>query len=380
MGGIEGLKSGAESVKHRVEEGIQSVEHKAEDVGYGIKARIHDLGEGIKEKVHWGTKEVPAERVLRDYYADKPSHLHEEKSWWTPLWDMARAVLILIPATMAMALTGFGTWEVYAKTHQYRTIQPPSLHAAYPPVVTGKAEKVTTEPSGRRVDRAARCAFILAHGDDETMFFAPTITDIKKMGHEVYLQVMTAGSLKADPRSSTRKMELLKAAHILGISHENVEVVEDVKLQERGHWLDHMDVVKAHVNNFVQRNAITHIYTYDRLGVTHNANHAAVSQGVREYLKDHPEIRGFELQTVWKLRQWAGLCDLFWSLCETMKSRRNLYPQDHIYLHMNALPLELYYAMDKSHWANSFVFIRLFRVLLNRYAFINSYKQTIGLK
>jgi LmbE family N-acetylglucosaminyl deacetylase/ElaB/YqjD/DUF883 family membrane-anchored ribosome-binding protein len=384
IGGVfEGLKHGAEELKHRAEESVRTVEHKAEDVGYGIKSKFQDLGEGIKEKVYptkeregppfW--REQERERVIKEYVAVPPT-----THWYTPIWDLTKAALLLVPASLAAVISLFGVWELYAKSKQFRTLYPPGYHSTFAtwersgPSVSGKAEKVA-EPSRREPAlRVARAAFILAHADDETMFFAPTITDIKKMGHEVFMQVMTAGSLKADPRSNMRKQELLKAAHIFGVHTENIEVVDDPRLVERGNWLENREILNTHVRDFIQRNAITHIYTFDRFGVTGYLNHNAVHHAVRDYVNAHPDVRAYELQTVWKPRQWMGFLDVLWTLCDTVKSRRGHLPADFLYLHMNPMPIEMYYAVDKVHWVR-LVLARLLRVLLNRYAFINSWRQ-----
>jgi N-acetylglucosaminylphosphatidylinositol deacetylase len=389
-GAYEGMKHGAEQLKHKTEEAVHTIEHKAEDVGHDIKSKFQDLGENIKEKVYSAKEQVPSsfreagpsyrekerehERIIKEYIPMQP-----ETHWYTPFMDMIKAGFVLIPASLAALVSVFGLWELWEKGKQYRTLYPVGLHSTFAtwersgPLPSGKAEKVAEPSKPVPHPRIARAAFILAHADDETMFFAPTITDIKKMGHEVFLQVITSGTLKNDPRSQIRKQELLKAAHVFGVHTENIEVLDDPRLVERANWLDYRTELNTHVANFISRNGITHVYTFDRYGVTGYLNHSSVHMAVRDYVNAHPDVRAFELQTVWKLRQWAGFLDLLWTVCNTVKSRLSHQPADFLYLHMNFMPIEMYSAVDKAHWTRLVPF-RLMRILFNRYAFINSWR------
>lgn len=65
---------------------------------------------------------------------------------------------------------------------------------------------------------------VIAHPDDETMFFSPLLIYLHQFGVEVHLLCLSTGN--ADGVGSLRVKELYKAALFFGIQSENVDVID----------------------------------------------------------------------------------------------------------------------------------------------------------
>ena len=73
------------------------------------------------------------------------------------------------------------------------------------------------------LDRVKRVLFVIAHPDDETMFFAPSIFALRaETSVELFLLCLSTGNSAG--LGSIRRQELVAAARKLGFPAENVHV------------------------------------------------------------------------------------------------------------------------------------------------------------
>lgn len=79
---------------------------------------------------------------------------------------------------------------------------------------------------------------VLAHPDDESMFFSPTINYLISRGHNLYILCFSIGN--ADGMGNTRKDEFYQACAVLKVPLQQVKV------------LDHPDLQCQHVGWFWQ--------------------------------------------------------------------------------------------------------------------------------
>nr|CAJ86242.1 H0402C08.18 [Oryza sativa] len=82
-------------------------------------------------------------------------------------------------------------------------------------------------PRGDRMSR--NVLLVLAHPDDESMFFAPTILFLKSKGHSIHILCLSQGN--ADGLGNIRKEELYLACVTLKIPAEQVKVLDHSELQ-----------------------------------------------------------------------------------------------------------------------------------------------------
>ena len=116
------------------------------------------------------------------------------------------------------------------------------------------------------IDHAA-IILIIAHPDDECMFFYPTISRAKR------LHILCLSNGGYDGLGEQREEELQRAARRLGAS---ATCVNNAALQDGPHAWD-PSVVAANVGPWLHAGAV--VVTFDRYGASGHANHVAVYHG-----------------------------------------------------------------------------------------------------
>ena len=71
---------------------------------------------------------------------------------------------------------------------------------------------------------------VIAHPDDEAMFFSPLLIAMKENLCNVSMLCMSTGGF--DGLGSTRRIELMKSADCYGIDHNCVKIIDNEKLQD----------------------------------------------------------------------------------------------------------------------------------------------------
>lgn len=143
-----------------------------------------------------------------------------------------------------------------------------------------------------------RILLLIAHPDDEAMFFAPILRSITRpdCGNSVFILCFSSGD--ADGLGHIRKDELKKSAKLLGItSDEHIIVIEDPKFPDSmtttwdakliGSIL--MRYFAPKIANTPSTSAptayIDAIITFDGQGVSGHPNHISLMHGAQAYLK-----------------------------------------------------------------------------------------------
>jgi len=116
-------------------------------------------------------------------------------------------------------------------------------------------------------------AVIIAHPDDESMFFAPAITAMRERGQTIHLLCLSNGNF--DGLGQVRSKELFQR-QTLRIDPLRIECADNPRLQDgpKNHWPS--SVVAERVERFVQRWRIEELVTFDDYGVSGHPNHIAV--------------------------------------------------------------------------------------------------------
>ena len=113
----------------------------------------------------------------------------------------------------------------------------------------------------------ATITLIIAHPDDECMFFYPTISRAKR------LHIICLSNGGYDGLGDQREKELQRAARRLGAS---ATCINNAALQDGPHAWD-PSVVAANVGPWLHAGAV--VVTFDRYGASGHGNHVAVYHG-----------------------------------------------------------------------------------------------------
>ncbi|MES1912372.1 MAG: hypothetical protein MHM6MM_004658 [Cercozoa sp. M6MM] len=196
---------------------------------------------------------------------------------------------------------------------------------------------------------------VIAHPDDESMFFVPTIRRIQLMGGTVNILCLCNGDYDG---VTTRAAELRKAALKLGVSGD--VTVLDHSLMKDGPvlWSSAAvrDAVQSHIDNTL-RNKVDMVLTFDDYGVSGHPNHIATYRGVK--LVPHSLKYVLESVPIW--RKYCIPLDALLLLRESNVVLSN----EHTAINVQAM---------QAH-ASQWVWFRRLFVLLSRYTRVNSWRR-----
>ena len=146
---------------------------------------------------------------------------------------------------------------------------------------------------------------VVAHPDDESMFFAPTILALPSYPWAtVRILCLSTGDFRGG--GGQRTQEMVAACAALGVGADAVEVVDDPRLRDGPgtNWLK--EAVAERVSTAVERWGISKVLTFDAAGASGHANHVATYRGVRHFLARRPELQGWVLETVGPVMRFTG--------------------------------------------------------------------------
>ncbi|KAF4660861.1 N-acetylglucosaminyl-phosphatidylinositol de-N-acetylase [Perkinsus olseni] len=202
---------------------------------------------------------------------------------------------------------------------------------------------------------------VVAHPDDETMFFLPTIKWLKKLGIEINILCCTTGDY--DGLGGTRKKEFEKVCNFLGARNF---ILDESRIRDGWEMWDADVTAEVLQKRYFERADMTDsaIITFDRRGISGHPNHRSVHAGVeawRARFAKEKTVKVFNLQTVNILRKYLLPLDLLFMLMDSSRGLTIVNSED---------PWALFRTMKIYH-SQDVWFRKLFAVF-SRYAYVNS--------
>uniref|UniRef100_M4CGI8 N-acetylglucosaminylphosphatidylinositol deacetylase n=1 Tax=Brassica campestris TaxID=3711 RepID=M4CGI8_BRACM len=205
--------------------------------------------------------------------------------------------------------------------------------------------------------------FVIAHPDDESMFFSPTINYLASNGYNLHMLCFSTGN--ADGTGSIRKDELHQACAVLRVPLQQLKVLDHPDLQDGFGQVWSHDLLAKVIGEEVSNHDIHTIVTFDNYGVSGHCNHRDVHHGVLKFLQTNSErnIKAWELASLNIFRKYSGPIDIWLSI---FSSKRN--PSKAIII--NEQPWKSYKAMAQhlSQW----VWFRKLFVSFSSYTYANT--------
>jgi len=180
--------------------------------------------------------------------------------------------------------------------------------------------------SPRRLDSSSnnrkpkRVLFVIAHPDDECMFFGPTIINyIKASRRQVYVLCLSSGNYEGVGK--VRKKELWSSCRALGILTSNITLHQYDKLKDDPNLEWNNVVVSRAIVDHVQAYDIETVITFDEYGISGHKNHSAIHKAI-VHLIDHKQwptrCQVLVLESVNVFRKYMmSFCDLAVSYCSS---------------------------------------------------------------
>lgn len=207
---------------------------------------------------------------------------------------------------------------------------------------------------------------VIAHPDDESMFFAPTILFLSSEGHNLHVLCLSTGN--ADGNGNIRKEEIYQACAILKIPSQQVKILDHPDLQDGFDYSWDHQLIAAIVEKEITAHNIESLITFDKMGVSGHPNHCDINHGVCKLLqKSLQRIEAWELMSTSIFRKYIGPADIWLSTCFQS------YLGETVYNLINNRPRRSYLAMaqHKSQW----VWFRKLFVLFSSYTYINTLRK-----
>lgn len=209
-----------------------------------------------------------------------------------------------------------------------------------------------------------KALLVIAHPDDEAMFFGPSIRYFAGVG-EVFVLCLTNGDFEGI--GEVRSEELIKSCKHLQVPRDNVKIVENKALPDNPTYCWDVKDVADEVSTFVKTVQPDVILTFDQFGVSGHVNHIATSFGVKYAFRHNmlPEqCTLYELSTVNLIRKYSSFMDCYISSLSNIYSIASLGDVVRINSAM------------KAHRSQLVWFRRLY-VMFSRYMVVNTFKSVL---
>ncbi|XP_044260294.1 N-acetylglucosaminyl-phosphatidylinositol de-N-acetylase [Tribolium madens] len=152
-----------------------------------------------------------------------------------------------------------------------------------------------------------RVLLVIAHPDDECMFFGPTVLNFTKQNQcKVFLMCLSTGQ-------KVRKQELYKSCRMLGIDDSCITVCNHTNLPDRMGAKWPIELVAKLILNHVESHNIDTLVTFDKHGVSYHLNHCSIYYAIAHLSiekKLPKECSVYVLETVNLLRKYWLLLDI----------------------------------------------------------------------
>ncbi|TFB05659.1 N-acetylglucosaminyl-phosphatidylinositol de-N-acetylase [Trichoderma ghanense] len=190
-----------------------------------------------------------------------------------------------------------------------------------------------------------RVCLLIAHPDDEAMFFAPTVLALARPETGNHVKILCLSSGNSEGLGEIRKKELVQSGLALGLRDESDVFVVDNPKDFPDSMTTHWDetkianlLTKAFAPQLARQRAenaseptanIDALITFDGRGVSSHPNHISLYHGARGFARalteGKPEWKSpvdvYTLGTVGLMRKYSGGFDLFTTIASTLFSR-----------------------------------------------------------
>ncbi|ESQ50129.1 hypothetical protein EUTSA_v10002077mg [Eutrema salsugineum] len=210
--------------------------------------------------------------------------------------------------------------------------------------------------------------FVIAHPDDESMFFSPTINYLTTNAYNLHILCLSTGN--ADGMGSIRKDELHQACAVLRVPLRQLKILDHPNLQDGFGQVWSHDLLTEIIDEAVTNHDIHTIITFDNYGVSGHSNHRDVHHGVLKFLMINSEknIKAWELVSFNIFRKYCGPVDIWLSILSAKRHPSKRHPSKLIII--NEQPWKSLEAMAQhlSQW----VWFRKLFVIFSSYTYTNT--------
>ncbi|KAL0652899.1 hypothetical protein Bca4012_095590 [Brassica carinata] len=152
--------------------------------------------------------------------------------------------------------------------------------------------------------------FVIAHPDDESIFFSPTINYLTANAYNIHILCLSTD-------------ELHQACAVLRVPLQQLKIVDHPNLQDGFGQVWSHDLLTEIISEEVISHDIHTIMTFDSYGVSGHCNHRDVHRGVVKFLQTNSErnIKAWQLVSLNTFRKYCGPIDIWLSILSAKRHR-----------------------------------------------------------
>lgn len=159
------------------------------------------------------------------------------------------------------------------------------------------------------IENSKNFLIVVAHPDDECLFFSPTILNLISRGKSGHILVLSTGnSLGLGP---IREKEIQGSCHRLGIPSSQCLCLNLTDLQDNPkRWWPKTNISDI-IDKYIKQNHIDLLITFDRGGISGHVNHRSIAIGIEYYIANvdkTPLI--YEISTVSTIFEFSSILDI----------------------------------------------------------------------
>lgn len=249
----------------------------------------------------------------------------------------------------------------HAATNNAPTEQLPTPPAATAAVQNQQySNRAVRFPHGIR-----RMLLVIAHPDDECMFFGPTLLALSRRRNcQVYVLCLSSGNYAQ--LGTVRRKELWHACSVLRVRPERITLVQATQLPDDPQATWPAEVVARHIRQHVEQLDIDAVCTFDRDGISQHPNHRAVFYATASLFVAGllpKRCRVLTLDSTNTLRKYSFVFDVLLTLL--LSTHWCVASWSDVQLVRHAM----------AHHRSQMVWFRRLYVLCSRYMIINSWRE-----
>ena len=219
----------------------------------------------------------------------------------------------------------------------------------------------------------ASILLVIAHPDDEVMFFSPILTALSMRKLETStMNILCLSNGNAEGLGSIRTKELKKCCCLFNIDAERVFVVDHDRLQDGMDNVWPEEVVSDIIIEFTRLLNPDIVISFDERGVSGHPNHIATFQGLQlAYMttlkRERPKLLALILRSKGICRKFAGMLDILIS-CLNLTLQREVYVVCSVLGVINALR-GIFIHRSQNVW-----YRRIF-IIISSFSYVNSFNK-----
>ncbi|RDA94526.1 hypothetical protein CP533_2769 [Ophiocordyceps camponoti-saundersi (nom. inval.)] len=182
-----------------------------------------------------------------------------------------------------------------------------------------------THAQHQQLLRNRRICLLIAHPDDEAMFFAPTVLALSRPETGNHVKILCLSTGDAAGLGSLRRRELVRSGVMLGLRGEDDVFVVDNPFHSMTKTWPSEKIASLLASAFTSKASsskptIDVLITFDHTGVSSHPNHISLYHGAKAFVErfasdeDATAVDLYALSTVNVLRKYISVFDVFLSV------------------------------------------------------------------